>query len=322
MQQPVYLANEFYALIDFIPLPIVVFQMPENPFEGVVHKTHYVNKAFTEIMGYDASDIPDNFSWFELAFPDPSYRQEVNNEWQNNIIKPLDKAGDFLSNSVKIKCKNNEERWFKIYTELRRKISPDLYIVSFFDQTIERENNKLQKSCISTDPLTNVANKQFIMKNINDEVARVNRFGNPFSLLIAHFDNLLAIKNSHGQDGVDYILKTVSRLLQSKIRKIDLVSRWDDDKFLILIPRANTEQAYKVNEMILEKIKDFPFNNTQLHVSLTIGIAEYQINENVNNTIARADSALYFGKTTGSGYIVRAHMKKNYAPKPRFTNKL
>jgi len=323
MQKPVYLWKEFYALIDFMPLPTVVFYMPEDPFDDTAHNTHYVNKAFTEVMGYEMADIPDHLSLFQLAFPDSTYRQEVNHEWQNNIIKPLDIAGDYISSAIKIKCKNNDERWFKIYTELRRKIFPELYIVSFYDQTIERENNKLQEMCVSTDPLTNVANKQFILKSINDEVARVNRFGNPFSLLIAHFDNLVAIKKDHGQDGVAYVLKTVAGLLKSKVRKIDLISRWDDDKFLILIPRANTEQAYKVNEIILEKIKEYPFhyNETTLHVSVTIGIAEYQINENVTNTIARADSALYFGKSAGNGYIVRAHSKNNYAPKSRFTGK-
>jgi len=324
MQQSGYLMDEFYSLIDFIPLPTVILQLPQDPFADEPHVIHFVNKRFTEVMGYELAEIPDHNQWFRLAFPELHYRQEINQAWQKNINKPQDKAGDYLDSAVKVKCKNNDERWFKVYTELKNKIFPGLYLVTFCDYTSERENDQLHKICDSTDPQTNVANKHFILNSLDDEVARVNRFGDSFSLIIAHLDNLEDIEESYGQEGIDYVLKSVAGVLQTKVRKIDIISRWDDDKFLILIPKTNAEQAFKVNEIILEKIKSFPFRfkGTSISASVTIGIAEYQINENVKNTIERADSALYLGKASGNGYIVRPHMKNNYTLKSRFASKL
>jgi len=316
--------NELYSLIDFFPLPTLIFRLPEDPFADTSHVTHFANKRFVELLGYDVLDIPNHLMWFQRAFPDPVYRRQVMQEWLHNIDKPLDKAGDYLSEAVKIRCKNQQERWFKVYTELKQKIIPGYYIVTFCDNTCERENDELQKNYVSIDPLTNVANKQAMLKSIEDEVARVNRFGDPFSVIIVHMDNLIDIDEHYGQDSCDYVLKTIAGILQSKIRKIDIIARWDDNKFLILIPRTNAEQAYKVNEIILDRIKAHPykFQNQTLAISATMGIAEYQINENVEHTIGRADSALYLGKASGQGYIIRPNMESNYTLKSRFSGKL
>jgi diguanylate cyclase (GGDEF)-like protein len=324
MKQTAYQMDKFYALIDFIPLPILVFQMPNITFNYVPHTTHYVNKKFTEVMGYKKEEIPDHKIWLQLAFPDSDSRQNIIQQWENNIIKPENKVGGYLVSTVEIMCKNNQTRWFKIYTELRRKIYTGLYIVTFCDQTMEMENINLKKMCISTDSLTKVANKQFILRSIDDEAARVNRFGEPFSIIIAHIDNLMSIDESYGQDAVEYILKTLAEILRTTIRKIDLISRWDNDEFLILIPKTHAEQAYKINQSILDNINNFPFlfNDNSLNVSVTSGISEYHINESVSSTIERADSALYLAKTRGKGYIINPEIENNYPKKSRFDSKL
>jgi|GEM_PF-3083851 len=316
--------DELYSLIDFIPLPTLIFRLPETPYTDASHITHYANKRFVEVLGYDVIDIPNHQVLFQRAFPDIPYRQEVMQQWLHNLDKPLDKAGDYLPKAVKIRCKNREERWFKIYTELKKKIFPGFYFVTFCDNTCERENDELQKNYVSKDALTNLENKHSILKSIEDEVARVNRFGDPFSVIIVHLDNLGDIEKNFGSESRDYVLKTVAGILQTKVRKIDITARWDNDKFIILLPKANADQAYKVNELILDRLKGFPFKyrNQTLYVSTTMGIAEYHINENVNNTIARADSALYLGKEPGKGYIVRPHIESNYSLKSRFAGKL
>ncbi len=320
MKQPEYILNKLYALIDFIPMPILVFQIPNSTFDNKPHNIHYVNKTFTEILGYKKSDIVDHFNWFKIAFPDSTYRQKIIQEWQNNITKPLEQTGEYLNSKVKIRCKNNEERWFKIYTELRRKVFPGLYIVTFSDITLEMENNQLLKDSNPTDTLTKLVKKHYILKSIEGEKARVNRFGEPFSIIIAQVDNLIDIDENYGQKGVDYALTNLARIIKNKVRKIDIISRWDEDKFLILSPKTKADQAYKVNKIILQRINNFPFNfdNSALNISVTIGISEYQINENINRTIERAESALYLSKKKGKGYIIRPGIKKNYKVEPRF----
>lgn len=315
--------GDLYALVDFFPLPTVIFRLPDDPFSDASHVTHYVNKRFIEVLGYQVTDIPSHQVLFQRAFPERSYRQKVMQNWTHNIEKPLDKAGGYLSEPVKIRCKNNQELWFKIYTELKRKIFPGFYLVSFCDNTCEHENTELHKNYVSIDTLTQLQNHQSMMKSLADEVARVNRFGDSFSIIIVHLDNLARIKEEFAQEGNDYVLKNVAAMLQGKVRKIDIVARWEDDKFLILIPKTNADQAYKMNELILDRLKEFPFRRgtRDISVSATMGIAEFHINEDVNNTIARADSALYLGKASGQGYIIHPYRQNNYSIKPRFSGK-
>jgi PAS domain S-box-containing protein len=48
-------------------------------------KFTYANPKFTEIFGYDLSDVPDGRRWFELAYPDPEYRSGVMSAWIEDL---------------------------------------------------------------------------------------------------------------------------------------------------------------------------------------------------------------------------------------------
>ncbi|MEI6394526.1 MAG: PAS domain S-box protein [Verrucomicrobiota bacterium] len=64
----------FRTLVEFLPLIIYVCDGPEE-------KSQYVNPAFTRLTGYTLADVPIAKAWWELAYPDPAYREELRLEW-------------------------------------------------------------------------------------------------------------------------------------------------------------------------------------------------------------------------------------------------
>ena len=64
----------FRTLIENLPLIIYVCDGPDE-------KSLYVNPAFTRLTGFTLPDLPVAKTWWELAYPNPVYREELRIEW-------------------------------------------------------------------------------------------------------------------------------------------------------------------------------------------------------------------------------------------------
>ncbi len=92
--------GSFQLLVENAPFGIMVTDH--------THKTKYINHKFQELFGYALSDIPDAERWFEKAFPDESYRQEMVRSWRDDIQKARQAIS--LSKSINVCCKDRSEK--------------------------------------------------------------------------------------------------------------------------------------------------------------------------------------------------------------------
>ena len=72
--------EEQRQILNSLPIPVVVS-------EGTEERVVLVNDAFTELFGYTMAEIPDAAHWFELAYPDPDYRDKTAKEWKKRIAE-------------------------------------------------------------------------------------------------------------------------------------------------------------------------------------------------------------------------------------------
>ncbi len=103
----------------------------------------YVNPYFTKITGYTLADIPDKHTWFQKAYPDPAYRQQVLEAWKNDI--PIE--GPVHIREFKIMCKDLQVKDI----EFRSSYTADKKISVLTDitqrketETVHREKDRLQ----------------------------------------------------------------------------------------------------------------------------------------------------------------------------------
>ncbi|GIK25058.1 MAG: hypothetical protein BroJett006_13040 [Betaproteobacteria bacterium] len=119
--------SDLQRLIVESPLPMMIAQ-------GAGHNVIFLNRRFSELTGYESSDLPDVGHWYRLAYPDAEYRRNVRRDWQAHYERAKDSGGTMPPFEATIRCKNGEERTFDCY--LTR--FDDRAVVVFVDLTERR----------------------------------------------------------------------------------------------------------------------------------------------------------------------------------------
>jgi diguanylate cyclase (GGDEF)-like protein len=152
------------------------------------------------------------------------------------------------------------------------------------------------------DSLTLLPNRRRILRELQDEVLRAQRYNTPFTISIVDVDHFKKINDTYGHLAGDEVLKNVGEMLSEQIRHPDLAGRYGGEEFIILLPNSNTraaaEQASRLCKFIREAVIQIPKHVLQITVS--IGIAELKPEGDTwEALINRADSAMYEAKSAG-----------------------
>jgi len=161
------------------------------------------------------------------------------------------------------------------------------------------------------DPLTGLYNRRFCQERLKAEIARANRHGIPLAVLLFDLNDFKQINDQIGHAAGDYALKEFALRLNKTIRGSDFAVRNGGDEFMVVLPECPAENV----EAVLARLAPFEveFEGNRFNVSSSVGWAQYQPPETVEELIARADAALYEHKTALS-HSVRG--RKYGAPRP------
>lgn len=169
--------------------------------------------------------------------------------------------------------------------------------------------NETLKIYSNIDPLTQCLNKKYFLERLEEEFKRAVRQKEYISLLIINIDEFKAFNDIYGQSEGDECLKIISNILVSHCnRPIDLVARFEDDIFYVLLP--NTKEPFKVAQKCLESVRhlNIPHENSIASNILTISIGiSTQLatsSSQKEHLVIQANEALNEAKKTGRDRIV------------------
>jgi diguanylate cyclase (GGDEF)-like protein len=116
------------------------------------------------------------------------------------------------------------------------------------------------------------------------------------------------INDIHGHQGGDKILRQLASRVTADLRDIDSFGRYGGEQFLLILPQTALAGAQVKAERIRASIEALRFDDmpADLKVTVSIGLAEFQAGESTDDTLARADLALYQAKDTGRNRVVCA----------------
>ncbi len=169
------------------------------------------------------------------------------------------------------------------------------------------------KKIAITDELTGLYNRKYLQHRLDAEISRTKRYGGCVSCLLFDIDYFKTVNDMYGYEWGDVLLKKVAQMLEGFIRKEDVLTRYGDEEFILILPNTSEDQAYIFAERFrkdIEKMEFIPANEEERHpITISGGIAEYPFLENVeenSNTIIRyAEHALYSAKQKGKNQIVQ-----------------
>lgn len=152
-----------------------------------------------------------------------------------------------------------------------------------------------------TDFLTGLQNRRSMYERLLASRAEHDREGERFSVIIGDLDNFKRTNDRYGHDVGDRMLCAVADAMAECLRPTDIVARWGGEEFLVLLPNTSCEQALVVADRILEAVRTVRVDTAKKPVGTTIslGLAEYQSEEEITSLIARADEQLYQAKASG-----------------------
>jgi PAS domain S-box-containing protein len=93
--------ERFRMLAENMPFGISIMA-PDRSFE-------YFNPQFTKIFGYTKEDIPDKDAWFEKAYPDEAYRNEVSSLWTKDVKDDV-KIGEENPRIFTVRCEDGQDK--------------------------------------------------------------------------------------------------------------------------------------------------------------------------------------------------------------------
>ena len=189
------------------------------------------------------------------------------------------------------------------------------------DELIVRANALLRIKAIkdklervsTTDDLTGLHNRKYLQERLEEEISRSKRYGTKLSCILFDIDYFKVVNDMYGYEWGDILLRNIANRLDAMVRKEDILTRYGDEEFLLVLPNTSEENAFLFGERFrreVEKMEFIPAGEEEAHrVTISGGISTYpcmpDVEEDANTVIRYAEHALYNAKHRGKNKIVQ-----------------
>ncbi len=266
----------------------------DNPAYGVCHcdaggNFLDVNQAFASMLGYDSRDdliaanrashivlgLGHSRSLAEVFHATANF-QPVEREWKR-------KDGTLL----KARLSGRD-----IFDDQGKFMGCEIIVVDVTEQRSIEDNLRHQAF---SDSLTGLANHRRLFDVLHSEIARSQRTGREFSLILLDLDGLKQINDQLGHLAGNRALCRLAQVLKDSCRDTDTAARHGGDEFAVVLPETGVASAALVTRRICELLES---ESEEPHLSVSIGIASFPHEaETIGGLLYAADRALYSMKS-------------------------
>ncbi|MEZ0343698.1 MAG: sensor domain-containing diguanylate cyclase [Caldimicrobium sp.] len=288
-----------HTLNDFFKDSEVLLQVLESLGSAIIlvnfeRKIRYANKKAEELTGYTKNELinenPREFL-FVIFSQDLCQFERILEEGHcefDTLLKRRDGTTFFAH---------------IIATVLKIKENPVGIVLNFIDITEKKELERRLIEASITDYLTGLYNRRFLDQILQREKAMSDRYNIPFSIIILDLDNFKIINDVYGHHTGDKVLVEVAKILKNNLRITDVCGRWGGEEFLIILPNSDMEKALKVAEKLRNLICQLKIPPVE-SITASFGVSQYKRGEPYEETIKRADLALYKAKGEGKNCVI------------------
>ncbi|MCF7948301.1 MAG: EAL domain-containing protein [Spirochaetia bacterium] len=296
------------------------------------HTIKVINNAFTEVFGYEHSELIDKklhncsnytrlLSLIELLDTESSASIEMSLYDRDNYLFPAQVSASHLFNrdntiSGTIFVIQDVREYRKVMNEIEDLFHETEEQVQQRTQELQQANCALKEEIQRRkqiegqlrhtafhDALTGLPNRELFSEYLQHSFNKYkHRGGMTFAILFIDLDHFKFVNDTYGHIVGDFVLKQTAYRLHECLRDVDTVGRIGGDEFVVLMDEiSEPSQTIKVAERILDAMqKDILFNGTEIRIGSSIGICFAEQRHSAPKEIIRdADIALYHAKQQG-----------------------
>lgn len=178
----------------------------------------------------------------------------------------------------------------------------------------KHQHSDLLRNLAMLDPLTGLYNRRFAEQRLAAEVSRSERKGHPLTVLTLDLNNFKEINDTYGHAAGDLLLQEFAAHLNRVIRGSDLAARLGGDEFLVVLPECTVEQL----ELFVGRlgVLEVDWQGRKIPVTFSAGWNQYQLGEQPEEMLARADKLLYTRKRASKKMQTTPNGSDSGAPEP------
>ncbi|MBA3031209.1 MAG: sensor domain-containing diguanylate cyclase [Desulfobacteraceae bacterium] len=288
----------------------------ENLYDGLYFvdrdcKITYWNKAAEKISGFKTMEV-------------------TGRHCSDNILTHIDEKGNNLCISgcpMKATLKDGISRESEVYlhhkdghripvviraTALTDDAGEIIGGVELFSDISDQKANliriqELEKLAL-LDNLTQLANRNYLEREIRLRFEEKKRFDIPFGLIFMDIDHFKNINDTHGHDTGDKVLKFVADTLVKSARPFDIFGRWGGEEFIGIVRNIREDDLKMIADRLRALVAGsyIEYENKKINVTLSAGATIVRDDDTSLTILKRSDDLLYQSKSAGRNCITFA----------------
>lgn len=302
-----------YGLSDAIVEALTHHHDPEPPFDRACATVWFAERCAGIFEGGDADmhrrAITEAAK--KIGFPDariddilttiPLHVTELARIFDRDIGPQL--ALDELNSRAHAELSNLNARYEALVHSLESIIAQKAQL----EQELLAANARLERLA-SIDELTGLLNRRALEEALRRDLARADRDGKAFSVLLIDIDHFKSVNDTWGHQSGDAVLSMVGDVLQRSLRTSDVAGRYGGEEFMCLLPATDAAGARVVAERLRMAMleRTVPTNGGFIQVTVSVGIASVTgpgCRTAQESIVRRADECLYRAKAEGRNRV-------------------
>jgi diguanylate cyclase (GGDEF)-like protein/PAS domain S-box-containing protein len=267
----------------------------------------FVNPAALHIIGYEEKEI--------IGRHYPTFiRSDMQEDAMKFFGRQFVKGIHNTYSEYPVIVKDGREIWLGQNTQL---IFQDGKVVAFqavarditerkrAEETLKESENRYRDLSI-IDDLTQLYNSRHFYDQLKMEIDRVDRYGQPLTLLLLDLDDFKRFNDEYGHVEGDQVLMRLGQVIKRCLRRIDSAYRYGGEEFTIILPTTTSEDGAVTAERIRAEFKKENFSPKSVqdvHLTVSIGLAQYKPQEEMKAFVHRVDQLMYQGKKNGKNRV-------------------
>jgi diguanylate cyclase (GGDEF)-like protein len=159
----------------------------------------------------------------------------------------------------------------------------------------------------TSDPLTGLTNQLSFNNQGMKEVERSFRYNRPLGVVIVDIDNQSGIVENYGAEVGDAVIKSVAHNCGRSLRRVDILSRYTRDEFVLLLPETTLANTHEVAERLRQNVQKtkIELGKKTITATVSVGITSLENREEVDleTLLVRAEQALTDAKLAGGNQV-------------------